>query len=520
MSRIGEAITGLRGQGGVDWRQEALKQGIMAQTFAEESLARADLALDEEGWRRLSLAADRDFTRGGLDDIIQLSRVMYLVHPLVQRGVNVTTYYTWAQGATFKGSEEKVHKELVEPMMEDDGNRAELYSHQSRILTQVDQMLDGNNFFALLTGPKGEVSPRSIPAEEIREIYTSPNDRQQVWYYRRRWTETIFNVAKGQREEKQREALYPDWRYHPNSKPNKSGNSEIIWDQPIIHRRTGGLKHMQFGVPSTYSVIDWARAYKKFLEDWHTIVASLARFAWNKTKNKGSKKKATKDKLQSTLNKSNPREGNDPPGPGAVHIDDEDSPLMPINKSGATTSAEDAKPSRLVIASGLDVPDTMLSQDPQQGALATAKTLDRPTELGFMNWQALERSREQDIFRYAFDAKVRRGERGWGRVIRENGLSVVEPSIDPTVDIAFPPILEHEPNDVVAALVSAATLDGKADAGTIPRETLAKALMEAVGVEDVEEALSEIDLEAAQELETAVETLRESLGRLGKDADK
>lgn len=277
---------------------------------------------------------------------------------------------------------------------------------------------------------------------------------------------------------------------------------------------------MQFGVPSTYSVFDWARAYKKFLEDWHSIVASLARFAWNKTKNKGSKKKKVKDQLQSTLSKENAREGNPPPGPAAVHVDDEDSPLMPINKSGAQTSAEDAKPSRLMIASGLDLPDTMLSQDPQQGALATAKTLDRPTELGFLNWQAMERSREQDIFRYAFDSMVRRGERGWGKAEFVDGLSIVVPSVDPTVNITFPPVLEHDARDIVGALVSAATLDGKADAGTIPRETLAKALMEAVGVEDVEDALGEIDTEVEQELETAVETLRESLARLVKDGDK
>lgn len=522
MARRGlrEVITGRPDPGRLlaEERQARTVAEVQADYF-KESLDRLELAMEDEGWRRMAFNARREFTRPGLDDIIEISRLMYLSHPLIKRSVNVTTYYTWAQGGTFKAAEEKIQKEVVIPQTEDDGNRAELYGHQARLLTQVDQMSDGNVFLALFTDPMGQVSVRSIPTEDIRDIHTKPGDRQQIWYYRRRWIETVFDEKRGTVKELPREVLYPDWRYHPKKKPSTIGGVEVLWDAPIMHRRTGGFKHMQFGIPSTYAALDWARAYKKFLEDWHSLVHSLSTFAWEKTV-KGRKAKQTKEKLESGTKEKRRTDPRIPktenPEVGAVHIAQEGDELSPIPKSGATTSAEDAKPSRLMVASALDLPDTILSSDPQQGALATAKTLDRPTELAMLNWQKLEQDWHQDLWRYTVDARVRRG-RLPGRVVwLPDGCSVVEPGLDPTVSLTFPPILEHDQKETIQALVAAATLEGKEDAGTIPREQLSHKLMETLGFEEIEEALKELDTQEKDQLETAVESLREAAGILAR----
>ena len=513
LSRLREIATGRPGPGVLLERERAMRNTADIQAdYFKESLDRLELQMEDEGWRKMAFNARREFTRTGLDDIIEISRLMYLIHPLIQRAVNVTTYYTWAQGATFKATDDRIQAEVVEPQMDDDGNRAELYSHQARLLTQVDQMCDGSVFLALFTNPMGEVSVRSIPTEDIREIHCKPGDKQQIWYYRRRWVEQRFDEKRGVTKDVPREVLYPDWRYQPKSKPNNIAGVEVMWDAPIMHRRTGGLKQMQFGIPSTYSSLEWARAYKKFLEDWHSLVHSLATFAWNKT-SKGRKVKEAAKKLEdeTKVDRRNPRTPKtESPDVGAVHVAAEGDELTPIPKSGAHTSAEDAKPSRLMVASAMDLPDTILSNDPQQGALATAKTLDRPSELGFMNWQALEKSWEGDLFRYSVDARVRRG-RLPGRVEwLPDGCSIVEPSLDPTVTLTFPPILEHDQKDVIGSIVAAATLEGKADAGTIPREQLSKMLLESLGVEDIDDLLKEIDVTQSEELKETVETLREA----------
>src|SRR6185503_16182739 len=128
------------------------------------------------------------------------------------------------------------------------------------------------------------------------------------------------------------------------------------------------------------------------------------------------------------------------------------------------TSAEDAKPSRLMVGAAMDLPDTILSGDPQQGNLATAKTLDRPTELAMRSRQSAASDWHARIFRYTVDAKVRRGKLP-GRIEAYGGETEVEPGVDATVNVVFPPILEHDTQQTVAAIVSAATLDGKSEAG-------------------------------------------------------
>jgi len=468
-----------------------------------ENLARLEQSMAEEGWRKTGTLLEREFTRDGLDNLVSMSRAMYMSNPLIQRAVNVTTFYTWAQGVRFEAKDDKV-QEVIDSMTEDDGNRAELYGHQAMILTDVDQMVDGNVFLSLFTSDQGDVFPRSVPTEEIRDIILDPDDHTKVQFYHRVWNQAELNKGTGEINYVQQEAYYPDWRYDGGSgKPDNINNKPVKWNAPIIHQRTGGLKRMRFGVPETYAAIDWARAYKKFLEDWHTIVSSLARFAWKMTASKKRQADAKKKLGGSGTRAELLEEGNeqDQRGAGAVYIGNEE--MTPIPKTGATTSADDAKASRLMVASAMNLPDTILSNDPQQGALATAKTLDRPSELGFLSRQAMWGDLHENIFKYAVSAK--------------QGVARVGDTADTQVTVSFPPILEHDVTETVGALVSAATLDGKAEAGTIPRELLSRHLMEAIGVSDVEEAMGELQKQIEDmppEVQQATDALMEAAKRL------
>ena len=488
-----------RRNGEADKLREQLQQERWQNDYLSESMSTLELSLEDEGWRKLTLRTDREFTRGGLDELMRISRAMYLSHPLIQRAVNVRTYYTFGQGMEVKAVEDEVQEKIVEPLLSDRGNRADLVSHQARILTDVDQQVEGNIFTALFDR-KGEVAVRSIPAEEIREIVADPEDRTQVWFYKRSWNEQRFDSQRGIVNAIGREAFYPDWRYEPGSRPSSIGGVPVMWASPVIHQRTGGLKHMQFGIPETYAALDWARAYRKFLEDWHTIVASLARFAWKQT-SKGSKLAAAKTKLASTISSDQPTETNPPPTAGSVFIGAEDSQLTPIPKSGAHTSAEDARPSRMMVGAAMDLPDTILSGDADVGNLATAKSLDRPTELAIAHRQQLWADFYRDIFDFATERAAR--------------ANVIPNGIDRTVEVTFPPILEHDAMETVRSIVTAATLDGKLEAGTMAREDLSRLLLQALGVEDVQAALEKLDDTTRNDLAQAVERLSKAVSEPG-----
>lgn len=493
-----------------DLRIAAANNDLLAESFSDlEQLAREDA-----GWRRLSAQLDREFTRDGLGDLIRISRAMYMSNPPIQRAVNVSTFYTWAQGVEYTSTDEDV-RDVIDDTTHDPLNRREIYGHQAQILTDVDQMNDGNIFLALFTEANGHINIRSVPTDEIIEIFCHEDDWQQVTYYRRKWVATYVDKLTGGRSHETKEALYPDISWQPDSQPSKIGNIPVEWDAPIIHQRTGGLKQMQFGVPETFAAVDWARANRQFLEDWHTIVASLARFAW-RLSSKGSKAKRLKEKFGSSLKRGeSSEEQNYPPAAGSV-LTGADADLTPISKNGATTSVEDSKASRLMIGMATGVPDNILSGDPQQGALATAKTLDRPTELGFVNRQSLWADFHKQKFRYAIDYRIRNGIDGWqGEVVRTmNDNTRVIPETEPNIVVKFPPILVREPKDMVSALVSAATLDGKTST-MLPRELLAKQLMQAVGIKgpDIEKALTELPDEERQAAEEELDALADAVER-------
>jgi len=43
---------------------------------------------------------------------------------------------------------------------------------------------------------------------------------------------------------------------------------KVNWEMPILRVKIGCPPSWRWGVPPLYASIDWARAYKDFLEDW------------------------------------------------------------------------------------------------------------------------------------------------------------------------------------------------------------------------------------------------------------
>lgn len=492
--------------------EELARANVMAEVF-QENLTRLELAQEDSGWRRQSLETEREFTRAGLEDIAMLSRSMYLSHPLINRAVNVTTFYVFGQGVTVTTNKEnaKVQSMVIDKTMKDDGNQAELFGHTSQLLTEVDQMVEGNIFLVLYTDRLGDVEIRSFPFGQIWKIYTKEGDKRLPAYYLRRWSETVFDESKGREKIIQKEALYPDWRYHPRQKPGKIGSLECNWDSPVMHQKTGGMKDMQFGVPETYAALDWARAYRKFLENWATIIASLSKFAWQ-FETKGRNIQDAKKKFQSTIPENEGIEENDQPA-GQVAMTKKGDKLVPIPKSGASTSAEDGRQMRLMVASAMNLPDTMLANDPQQGALATAQTLDRPTELYIRSRQQMWADLYHNIFRYIIDRKIEAGLLPGVEIWNDRkGTMEFEPKegLD-DIEISFPPILEHDMEKTIRSIVTAATLEGREYANTIPKDTMTELLLEVLGVKDINEAIEALANQTESELEEKVKELGEQL---------
>jgi hypothetical protein len=151
----------------------------------------------------------------------------------------------------------------------------------------------------------------------------------------------------------------------------------------------------------------------------------------------------------------------------------------------------------LMVAAAVGLPETFFG-DVSVGSLATASSLDRPTELKMRNRQTLWSDVYMGLFDYVLLQAVRApqgGLAGVGRIVTriEEGqrLESVEwaEGVDPHIDIDFPPIVNPDMLRRVQAVVSAATMDGKAPAGTLDLITTARLVLVALGEDDIDEML-------------------------------
>lgn len=497
----------------------------------EERLAELELALEDVGYTRLSFEGAQEFSRDGLRRIANLSRLFYLKNPLIKRGVDVQSFYVFGQGMSINAESPEVD-EVVQAFLVDSKNQAELTSHQARMGKECELQVESNIFFVFFTDAKGRVRIRTIPFDEVSEITANPEDRKDPWFYRRDFTQTSLNTDTGLIDAEVMTAYYPDWRYSARDKPATIGGIEVMWDTPVYFIKTGGLPSMSFGVPEVYAALDWARAYKEFLANWSTIVQAYARFAWNlNTKGGSASVAAAKTKLQSTMTTSSSGETNPPPVTGSTFITAGGADLQPIRTAGATTSAEDGRRLLLMVAASMGLPESFFG-DVSVGTLATAKSLDRPTELKMVSRQTLWADIYRDILDYVVLQAVKAGTLKGNVMEEEDGTPVVVLDIDPEtgepasthINISFPPILEHDVNVSVDAIVNAATLKGQMPAGTIPdMETLSRMLLTALGEENIDGMIDAMFPEEEPTPEAklfvkAVEELREAVGRLANGA--
>lgn len=471
--------------------------------FLSERLLELEAQLAEQSWERISWGAgELELSREALREINRTARLMYLKNPLIQRGVNVQALYVFGQGISIHARAQAVD-EVVQAFLDDAKNQAELTSHQARLQKETELALFGGVFFVFFTDlASGRVRVRSIPEAEVEEIVCNPEDSKEPWFYRRSWTEEALDFASGRTETQQRTAYYPDWLYRPTQRPSLIGGKPVMWDSPVFHVKTGGLSDMRFGVSEVYAALDWARAYKAFLEDWATLTRAYSRFAHKMTVPGGKAGvAAAKAKLNTTVGVG-VGERNPPPTVGSTFVGQEGVDLSPLRIGGANVSAEDGRRLLLMVAAATGLPESFFG-DVSVGTLATAKSLDRPTELQMLARQTLWADVFRSILRYVIIQAIQAPGgplRGLGQVIDEDdGTPRIElydgengEALDATVDVDYPPILEHDIQALIGATISAATLDGKQPAGTVDARTTSRLLLTALGVDDIDELLDEL----------------------------
>lgn len=472
--------------------------------YLHESLGRLQIELENEGYRKLTAAAgDTEFDRHHLEILLSLTSSMAIKNPLICRTVNVQSDYVFGRGVKFVAQHPTVQA-VIDEHVDYCQNQKVLYSHDSMSRQERELQVNGNLFFALYTNPRtGRVTVRDITTAEVSNIIRNPNDYHDEWFIKRSHQDAqqhavvtyhpALGVTKGTG------AYIPSWE---GTEPGF-----IDWNAPVYHVCFNRYGRMKFGIPELYPSIDWALAYKRFLEDWSSIMRAFARMAMKITGLGGKKQAAAaKSKLQSSVTLTNPTETNPSASAGSFGLFGKGVDIEPMKTAGSTTSASEGQPLLNMVASGAGLPNTFFGDASQ----AKSDSLDRPTELKIVARQRLWAVVFKVIMDYVIhqSAKCQQGD------LREAGASLetvvnkfddsrVQAVIMPTndnayygivgepisikVEVKFPELLERNVTDRVRALVNAITQFGKPLSDLIPdKRFVCRLLLEALNVDNID----------------------------------
>lgn len=449
-----------------------------------ESVRDLSLQLEDRGWKRIGSDDENTMTREALVQAAQDGRALSVAHPLVRRGISLRTAYVHGQGGpqlSVETEDESVN-DVVQQWWTSRENQLALTGSEARARLERALSTDGNVFIASFTNPAdGRVTNRTIPMEQITRIITNPEDRGQVWFYERTYSRKrdAFSTL-----EESTKVLYPDLAYAPSRKSPFMGGLAVMWDQPVRHVKVNDLDGWEFGIGDTFSIAPYARGYRDFLNDWLKLMKSLSQFSWRATA-EGKRSQRARQAL-SRAQQGVP--GNDG-SVGAAYVSQAGESLEAIPKTGATIDADSGRPILAMIAAGLDVPVTMLSTDPGiTGARSTAETLDEPMYRAMRTRQDVWSAVFKDLAEYRIEQAVKAGKLP-GAIVRDAWAQTDHAEFSgevPIIHCDWPDLSTAKLDEAVKAIKDADST------GKVPPLVIARLLLTALGVEDIDDVLEEL----------------------------
>jgi hypothetical protein len=412
---------------------------------------------------------------------------------------------------------------VVQSFMADPSNLRNFCGHDALMDAERRQRVEGNTFWRFfIDRSTGRVQIRRVPVEEMRAVIKNPNDSSEVWFY-------IRSFRKG---DKTVQVACPDWGFaRKRDMQNSKGGERLVtgeeeyktsalkdypdatidWDHPVYHKKTGGFADMDMGIPETYAAIDWARAYKEALEDYKKVIKSLAKWAWKLKSGGGNAQlQAAAEALGTTFGTTDDySETNPAPVAGSVAAMLARNDLEAIDVSKAAVNPDGFRRILLMAAMAMDMPETYFGA--ADATFATAKSMDRPTELAWRDRQTMWAGIFSDVLRIAVEGGATSA--GFPELKAEgyndNGTMKLIASGKPVafvLDVKFPPILQVDIKDWMQALVGFVTMNGMSMQVLNDGPTLLRLALNSLGSEDIEEIVAKFYPEDGKPTNKTVET--------------
>ncbi|MCK4793833.1 MAG: hypothetical protein KAV87_59440 [Desulfobacteraceae bacterium] len=335
-----------------------------------------DLELEDEGWINLSGTTGDVITAAERITNLKLSRLYATKDPMGKQAIRLWTDYTFGSGMVWDTEDDRAKKAL-DGFWNSKDNQSVCSARGQR--KSSDKLLqDGEVFFAIFLGAEGKAKIRLIDPLEITEIITNPDDKEDIRFYRRKWTDN---------QGRSHETIY---RSTTNAKGESAldihGKSIKQSDEALVYQLTYNTT-TQRGNPLLLPALLWMKYHTKFLSSRIAIMLALAKFAW-KSKVKGG---------QTTVDTIKAKTHDKEITAGSQLVENMGVDTTPIKAdTGASGAYQDGRMIKLQIAAAVGIPEQYFG-DISIGNLATAKTVELPMMKMFQSYQKVWADTYQDI---------------------------------------------------------------------------------------------------------------------------
>ena len=328
--------------------------------MSNKYLADAILAFEDIGWEPLGAPLKEEIPQETIQEFSKLCRALVAVNPLVKNAVAVRTAYIWGKDIEYKGIEE------TDDIFSNARNIKYLFSSEAKIENEKALATDGS--FYLLADRETRTGMR-IPIEQITNVLSSPDNFEEIWFYKRSWSHEKID-ENGQTRAEQREAYYPTDMYYEagNTKaPRKIGTTAVDESKVLIDHKVNAQTGWRFGTPDAMAVVFWAKAHKDFLEDQAALVKSYSKIAFKATTAQPEGAKAAAAQIAQSQEH----------GAGGIIALGEGSNLQAVGRTAGSVNFEVGKPLAGYVAAGLSVPLQDVLADGSESNRSGAEALDR-----------------------------------------------------------------------------------------------------------------------------------------------
>jgi len=294
-----------------------------------------------------SVTGDRDRQSYDREDILEDALEAWRLNPLARRIVELTTQYVVGGGLRFSVDHTATHA-FVDQFWNHELNQLPM-----RAVEWCDELTRSGEIFLLVTtGPDGMSYVRIIPALNVKEIITAPNDVQQELEY--------VVISADQLDE----SRYPG---APSrlSRALDGGYLPFVLHY-AINRPAGAVR----GESDLAPLLRWLSRYSGWLEDRARLNRFRNSFLWQVSAKFATEAERLARQSALALN---------PPAPGSILVTDESEVWSVMSpKLESADAAEDGLALKKMIAAGAGLPLHFLAE-PEGSTRTTAESAGGPT---------------------------------------------------------------------------------------------------------------------------------------------